>query len=110
MVSGNHSIFTHFPKDRNCVMRTKITRASRRRRIGTVVSRGEKFGDLISADHKVLSEGCELQTIIDTLLWHKTWQQSGYNRTHAQNKNFPRNAEELAKNLGADEETKSHLR
>ena len=60
MVSGKHSIFTHFPKERNCdiCLRTKITRA-RRRRAGTVEPRAENFGDLITSDHKVLSEGCE---------------------------------------------------
>ena len=56
-----HSVYTHFPKDRNCEIcrRTKITRAPCRRRIGTVVLRAEKFGDLITADHKVLSDNCE---------------------------------------------------
>ena len=49
------------PKDRNCdiCMRTKITRAPCRRRIGRGVPRAENFGDLVTADHKVLSEGCE---------------------------------------------------
>ena len=58
---SKHNIFTHFPKDRNCDIcwRTKITRASCRRRTGTVVPRAENVGDLITADHKVLSEGCE---------------------------------------------------
>ena len=58
---GKHSVYTHFPKDRNCgiCQRTKITRVSCRRRIGSVESRAENFGDLITADHKVLSEGCE---------------------------------------------------
>ena len=58
---GKRSIFTHFPKDRNCEIcqRTKITRAPCRRRIGGAVLRAEKFGDLITADHKVLSEGRE---------------------------------------------------
>ena len=56
-----HSVFTHFPEDRNCQIcqRTKITRAPCRRRIGEAVPRAENFGDLITADHKVLSEGCE---------------------------------------------------
>ena len=47
VVSGKHSIFTHFPKDRNCDIcsRTKITRASCRKRTGTVVPRAEHFGD-----------------------------------------------------------------
>ena len=53
--SGNHSVYTHFPKDRNCDMclRTKITRAPCRRRTGTVVPKAENFGD------NILSEGCE---------------------------------------------------
>ena len=37
----------------------KITRAPCRRRIGGVVPRAENFGDLITAHHKFLSEGCE---------------------------------------------------
>ena len=58
---GKHSIYTHFPKDRNCEIcqSTKITRAPCRRRNGGAVPRAENFGDLITADHKVLSESCE---------------------------------------------------
>ena len=61
VVSGKDSIFIHFPKDRNCdiCLRTKMRRSSCRRRAGTVVPRAGKFGDLISAGHKVLSEGCD---------------------------------------------------
>ena len=56
-----HSDYTHFPEDRNCEIcqRTKIIRAPCRRRNGGAVPRAEHFGDLITADHKVLSEGCE---------------------------------------------------
>ena len=59
--SGKHSVFTHFPRDRNCEIckRTKITRAPCRRRNGEAVPRAENFGDLITADHKVLSDNCE---------------------------------------------------
>ena len=58
---GKHSVFTHFPKDRHCEIcqRTKITNALCRRRIGGAVPHAENFGDLIAADHKVLSEVCE---------------------------------------------------
>ena len=58
---GKHSVYTHFPQDRNCEIcqRTKITRAPCRRRIGGAVCCAENFGDLITADHCVLSEGCE---------------------------------------------------
>ena len=53
-----HSIYTHFPKDRNfeVCLRTKMTRSPCRRRTGEVVPRAEKFGDLTTADHKVLNE------------------------------------------------------
>ena len=49
----------------NCdiCLKTKITRASCRRRAGTVVPRAEHFGDLITADHKVLSEESESRNI-----------------------------------------------
>ena len=59
MVSGKHSTYSHFPKDRHCEIcqRTEITRAPCRRRAGEVVPRAENFGDLITADHKVLREG-----------------------------------------------------
>ena len=56
VVSGERSsIFTHFPKDRNCniCLRTKITRAPCRKRTGTVVPRAEIFGDLLTADQQI---------------------------------------------------------
>ena len=58
---GKHSVYTHFPKDLNCEIcqRTKITRAPCTRRIGGAAPRAENFGDVITADHKVLSEGCD---------------------------------------------------
>ena len=61
VVSCKHSIFTHFPKGRNgdICLRRKIARASCRRRTGTFLHLAGNFGDLITADHKVLSEGCE---------------------------------------------------
>ena len=61
VVSGNHSLYTHFPKNRNyeICQRIKITRAPCRRRINGVVHRAEKIRDLTTADHKILSESCE---------------------------------------------------
>ena len=52
--SGKNSVSTQFPKDPNCdiCLQTKITRASCKRRAGTVVPRAEHFGDFITADHK----------------------------------------------------------
>ena len=59
--SGKHSVKTHSPKDPNCeiCLKTKLTRSSCRRRTGTVVPSAEHFGDLITADHKILSEESE---------------------------------------------------
>ena len=58
-----HSIYTHFPKERNCdvCLRTKITRVPCGRRDEGSIPRAVKFGDLIIADHKVLNEGSESQ-------------------------------------------------
>ena len=58
---GNHNVHTHFPEDRNCEIckRTKLTRAPCRRRNGEAVLRAANFGDLITADHKVLSDNYE---------------------------------------------------
>ena len=49
---GKHSVYTHFPKDRNCEIykRTKITGAPCRRRNGEAVPRAVNFGDLITTD------------------------------------------------------------
>ena len=60
---GKHNVHTHFRKDRNCEIckRTKITRAPCRRRKGEAVPRADNFGDLITADHKVLSDNCEFR-------------------------------------------------
>ena len=62
---GSTIIKTNFPKDRNCeiCLRTKMTRAPCKSRTGTVVPKAEIFGDLITADHKVLREGCESSSI-----------------------------------------------
>ena len=58
---GKHSVCAHFLKDQNFKIckRTKITKAPCRRRNGEAVPRAANFGDLITADHKVLSDNCE---------------------------------------------------
>ena len=50
-----------FRRNPNCdiCLKTKKARASCRRRTSTVVTRAENFGDLITADHKILSEESE---------------------------------------------------
>ena len=105
---GKHRIFSHFPQNRNCEIcqRTKITRAPRRRRIGRVVLRAESVGDFVTADHKVLSEGCESRNnhryavVVQDLA--AQWIQSYPCKT----KTSQENERELAKVLGAEWESK----
>ena len=47
------------PKLRRVCLRTKMARAPCRRRTGEALTRGEKFGDLITGDYKVLNEDGE---------------------------------------------------
>ena len=100
---GKHSVYTHFPKDRNCEIckRTKITRAPCRRRNRGAVPRAENFGDLITADHKVLSDNCESR---NNHRYAVVVQESSHSMdpgVSVQKQNFTRNPEKLAKVLGA---------
>ena len=97
---GKHSVYTHFPNDRNCEIcqRTKITRAPCRRRNGGAVPRAENLGDLITADHKVLSEGSKQSSICSRGAGLDHPMDPGIS---VQNKNFTGNPEKLAKVLGA---------
>ena len=77
---GKHSVFSHFPKDRNCEIcqRTKITRAPCRRRNSGAVPRADNFGDWITADHYKFSvKVVNLETIIDMQSWCRTWPPDG---------------------------------
>ena len=103
---GKHSVYTHFLNDRNCEIcqKTKITRAPCRGRNGGAVPRAENFGDLRTADHKVLSGGSESRNnhqyaiVVQDLATQ--WIQS----YPCKNKNFTRNPEKLVKVLGAKKE------
>ena len=98
---GKQRVFSHFPKDRNCEIcqRTKITRAPCRRRNGEAVPRAANFGDLITADHKVLSDNCKSRNnhryavVVQDLATQ--WIQA----YPCKNKNFSGNTKELAKVL-----------
>ena len=101
---GKHSVDTHFPEDRNCEIcqRTEITWAPCRIRIGGAVLRAENFGDLITADHKILSESCESRNNHRYAIVVQDPMDPGVS---VQNKNFTGNPKELAKVLGARKET-----
>ena len=83
-----HSVYTHFPSDRNCEIykRTKITRVPCRRRNGEAVPRAANFGDLITADHKVLSDNCESRNNHRLQSWCRTWPPNGSRRIRAKQK------------------------
>ena len=100
---GKHSVHTHFPKDRNCEIckRTKITRAPCRRRNGEAVPRAENVGDLIAADHKILSEGCESRNNHRCAVVVQDLATQWIQAYPCKNKNFSGNTKELAKVLGA---------
>ena len=58
---GKHSVYTHFLKDRNArsVNGPKLQGPRAEDAKNEAVLRAENFGDLITADHKVLSDNCE---------------------------------------------------
>ena len=70
-------------------LNTKITRASCRRCAGTVVPRAEHFGDLITADHKILSEESESRNNHRyAAWWYKIWQTQWSQSYPCKTKNF----------------------
>ena len=81
VTSLKHNIYIHFSKDRNCdvCLKTKITRVPCRRRGEGSIPRAEQYGDLITADHKILNEVVNPGTITDTLSWYRISPLSGYN-------------------------------
>ena len=81
-----HSIYTHFTKDRNCdrSLRTKITRVPCRRRDKGSIPRAEKFGELITADHKVLNERSESRNNHQHAVVYKISPLNGYNLIRAE--------------------------
>ena len=109
---GKHNVHTHFPKDRNSEIckRTTITRAPCRRRNGEAVPRAANFGDLITADHKVLSDNCESRNnhryavVVQDLATQWIQAYPCKNKTSQENQ-----TEGLAKVLGTRKGTKSHL-
>ena len=60
VVSGTHSIFTHFPKDRNCdICLNQNVQGFLQKTHWYSRAQSGKIGGLITADHNVLSERCE---------------------------------------------------
>ena len=54
-----------------CACEPKLQRLPAEEALAKQVLRTEKFGDLVTADYKVLNEESESQTVIDTLPWYR---------------------------------------
>ena len=98
----SHSVYTHFPKDRNCEIcpGTKLTRAPCRRRNGGAVHRAENFGDLITADRKVLSDNCESRNSHRYAVAVQDLATQCIQAYPCKTENFTGNSKKLAKVLG----------
>ena len=57
----------------------KISKASCRKRTGEALPQAEKFGDLITTDHKFLVKDVNQETITGTLSWYKILLPNGFN-------------------------------
>ena len=67
----------------------------------------EHFGDLITADHKILSEGSESRNNHRyAVVVYKTWQHSGYSLTHVKQKLLRKHKRRLQKFLGPNRKPK----
>ena len=61
--SGKHSVYTHFPKDSNCdiCLKTNNEGFLQKTHWYNRAQSGKLLGDLITPDHKILSEESELR-------------------------------------------------
>ena len=88
--SCKHSVFTHFPKGPNCeiCLKTRITRASWRRRADAVMPRADISVIWLLQITKFQVKKVNRGTTIDMPWWYKTWQPSDYSPTRAK-QNLP---------------------
>ena len=82
----------------------KLQGAPCRRRNGEAVPRAVNFGDLITADHKVLSDNCESRNNHRYAVVVQGSSHSMDPGVPVQNQNFTRNPEKLAKVFGTRKE------
>ena len=109
--SRKHKIYTHFPKDRNCVVcfGTKMTRTPCRRRTGEALPRAEKFGDLITSDYKVVKEDGESRNNNRYAVVVQDLATQWIQFLSVQNKDFTRDGKEFTKVPRATTRVTSYL-
>ena len=108
MAPRKRSIYTHFPKDQiaKSASESRCTRALCRRRIGESVH-GQKFGDLITADHKVLNEVCDSRNNhLYSVVVQDLQLLNGFSRTRAKQKTTQETERSLRKFLEPSEKPK----
>ena len=83
--SRKHSIYTHFPKDRNCevCLRTQITRALCRRSTGEALPRAKTLVTWWRQIIRSSTKDVNLETIAGTLSWCKFLPLNGFNPNRA---------------------------
>ena len=95
--------------------KTKIVMSASEPRLQGLFAQGElanqyfgqrNFGDLLTADHKVFSEGSESRNIIDTQSWYKNYLPNGFSRTRAKTKTSQETRRSLRKFLEPSEKMK----
>ena len=93
---GTHH-FSNFPKDPNCEIRkrTEITRVPCRLNFKSHISGATKFGDIITADHKILNEEVESRNSQRYAFVVQVLALNGIKVTHARTKT----SHETARNL-----------
>ena len=102
--SGKHSVETHFSKDRNCEIcqEDQNHKGSVQKTHWWSRTSCRNFGDLITADHKFLSEGCESRNNHRYAVVMQDLATQMDPVVSVQDKNFSGNRKELAKVLGAE--------
>ena len=97
-MAGKHHVFTQAPKDPNGEVRkrTKIAKGPCRKRSNDHILRAEKFGDLITADHKILNEEGESRNNQRYAVIFARCGHSVDTKLPMPNKNFTRRDEKLA--------------
>ena len=97
--SGKHSVYPHFPKNPNCdiCFKNESKEGFFQKTYWYSRAQSGKNGDLMTADHKILSRGSESR---DNNRDDKIWQHSGYSPTRAKQK-LPRRPKENGEFPGA---------
>ena len=82
---GSPAFFAHFPKAPKfrSTQKNQDHKGSCRKRTGNQVLKADKFGDLITRDHKCSMKIVNLETITGVQSWYRIWSLNGCNHIRA---------------------------